>query len=24
VQGDTLLGPVTIRLQIQALFPTGG
>ena len=24
VQGDNLLGPVTIRLQIQALFPTGG
>lgn len=24
VLGDTLLGPVTIRLQIQALFPTGG
>jgi len=22
--GDKLLGPVTIRLQIQALFPTGG
>lgn len=24
VLGDKLLGPVTIRLQIQALFPTGG
>jgi hypothetical protein len=24
VQGENLLGPVTIRLQIQALFPTGG
>jgi len=24
VQGDNLLGPVTIRLQIQALFPIGG
>ena len=22
--GDKLLGPVTIRFQIQALFPTGG
>ena len=22
--GEQLLGPVTIRLQIQALFPTGG
>jgi hypothetical protein len=24
VQGDNLLGLVTIRCQIQALFPTGG
>jgi hypothetical protein len=24
VVGDRLLGPVTLRLQIQALFPTGG
>lgn len=24
VEGDQLLGPITLRLQIQALFPTGG